>query len=607
MKQQQAASLDEVQKRRAKFAQRSVEDVLGKCPGCGAAFQSHDEQAPGYIAEDQTPKAVREARQSGGRMSLEEEIELLMGEQNIEEEDAATVHSAGVYRVIANVFLDIRKEPDINSERTGEHVMFSETVQVSEVRAGDDGRTYFKLANGKGWLFDWAVVDGEHTVLLEKDAGTSRVSQMKTRDVSSIVCERCWQLSTYNDCDDCHRPAHINASKDLAPEKFEKMLTQTLQHTSGRALILAVVDIFDFGPSFRLLEYLARELKGKPHQFTVKIIFNKIDLFPDQVNPLRLQTWVMRSAKRAGLGRLRLSDILPVSCHKTYGIGAISRLLDDPEMPRTFFLVGAANTGKSSLLNRLIMRKRKGVGGKASYLQEGFTVSVLPGTTLSAMTVKYRQGPTSGRRLVDTPGLLVEGNFHDLLPMRDLNALVPQFGTSQRITVTLAEGKSWLIGGLARIDFVEGRQFQFTAFTSDSVKLHLCKTEKAEETLTRLGGTKLTPPLTKETFDGFGPWRSQQFSVNGKGWSEACGDIVLPGVGFVSITGVGKGTFSVHVPEGIDTYVRPESLMPYEAKWTGVKAKSPGVYQVGAKTRTASKKHGNRRERSNNRVLKRLW
>mmetsp|Transcript_30234 Transcript_30234/g.55177 ORF Transcript_30234/g.55177 Transcript_30234/m.55177 type:complete len:192 (-) Transcript_30234:134-709(-) len=191
--------------------------------------------------------------------------------------------------------------------------------------------------------------------------------------------------------------------------------------------------------------------------------------------------------------------------------------------------------------------------------------------------------------------------------MEDLRLLIPQNGHTHRVTVSLDEGRSWLIGGLAHIEFLEGMPFQFTAFTSQDVTLHRCKSAKVEANYERLIGTELTPPLQKSIFEELAPWRNETFEVVGRGWDEACCDVVLPGVGFISVTGSGSAKFAVHVPEGVDVAIRQDPLLPHEARWTGVKSTAPGWYNQRGRRFRARKDFGNANGRQHNKLMRKRW
>jgi len=70
------------------------------------------------------------------------------------------------YRVTFKKGIGIRSDKNINSERTGEDLLWGEVFEVkTEVRRG--GRRYFELVDGRGWAFDWIEIDGERVELVE--------------------------------------------------------------------------------------------------------------------------------------------------------------------------------------------------------------------------------------------------------------------------------------------------------------------------------------------------------------------------------------------------------------------------------------------------------
>eukprot|EP00465_Bigelowiella_longifila_P000356 CAMPEP_0185280750 /NCGR_PEP_ID=MMETSP1359-20130426/66328_1 /TAXON_ID=552665 /ORGANISM="Bigelowiella longifila, Strain CCMP242" /LENGTH=194 /DNA_ID=CAMNT_0027876089 /DNA_START=510 /DNA_END=1094 /DNA_ORIENTATION=- len=62
-------------------------------------------------------------------------------------------------------------------------------------------------------------------------------------------------------------------------------------------------------------------------------------------------------------------------------------------------------------------------------------------------------------------------------------------------------------------------------------------------------------------------------SFTGKGWKEACVDIVFPGLGWVGLTGVGSVRVAVHCPDHRigPPITRTESFLPYDALSTSKK------------------------------------
>ncbi|CAE7217954.1 unnamed protein product [Symbiodinium sp. CCMP2592] len=70
------------------------------------------------------------------------------------------------YRVVYDLGIGIRKEPNIGAKRTGEDLLPGECFEIKkEIRRA--GRRYFELLDGRGWVFDWTEVDGERVELVE--------------------------------------------------------------------------------------------------------------------------------------------------------------------------------------------------------------------------------------------------------------------------------------------------------------------------------------------------------------------------------------------------------------------------------------------------------
>lgn len=58
--------------------------------------------------------------------------------------------------------------------------------------------------------------------------------------------------------------------------------------------------------------------------------------------------------------------------------------------------------------------------------------------------------------------------------------------------------------------------------------------------------------------------------MDGDGWEQSSSDIVIPGLGWVSVTGVGTVKVRVTAPVGTEVTLRP-ALLPFEAKHTTAK------------------------------------
>jgi ribosome biogenesis GTPase A len=129
------------------------------------------------------------------------------------------------------------------------------------------------------------------------------------------------------------------------------------------------------------------------------LVVNKLDLFPHQVSPNRLEQWVRRRSKAGGAPRL--TGVHLVSAFKGWGVENLARHLQELAGPRgDVWVVGAQNAGKSSLINSLAKVTAQGNKKALSHLTE----APVPGTTLGIL--KLDNILPAKARLFDTPGLL---------------------------------------------------------------------------------------------------------------------------------------------------------------------------------------------------------
>ena len=120
----------------------------------------------------------------------------------------------------------------------------------------------------------------------------------------------------------------------------------------------------------------------------------------------------------------------------------------------------------------------------------GITTSPLPGTTLDTVTLHIGGGGS----LLDTPGLILPHQLTTRLTPEELKVATPSKKLSSVVTLRVSEGRAVLLGGLARVEMVEGRPFFFTFFVAPGIAVHATSAtgEAADEFVRKHVGRRVT-------------------------------------------------------------------------------------------------------------------
>ena len=307
------------------------------------------------------------------------------------------------------------------------------------------------------------------------------------------ICQRCFRLQQYGQVEATLRPGW-SSHELLTPARFEQLLGAVRE---TRAVVLCLVDLFDLQGS------LLRNLKSIAGDNPIIVAANKLDLLPRDASSARLTGWVHAEIKRvcdlsspkeadedrfqqirargyrtvadakqqeSEAGVLRRSNVHLVSSQTGVGVSKLLRSVMTlaAEHGDKVYVLGAANVGKSSFINRLLDTSSGAGTGSGSGKKAGkkrsevplATVSNLPGTTLDFLKIRLPNGIT----VIDTPGLLNPGQLTAKLTTAELRQIVPSKPINA-VTLRLQEGKCVLVGGLATVTLEEVRP---------SVRLSVC-------------------------------------------------------------------------------------------------------------------------------------
>ncbi|CAB3393017.1 ribosome biogenesis GTPase YqeH [Kyrpidia spormannii] len=358
------------------------------------------------------------------------------------------------------------------------------------------------------------VCSGCGEELQSEDPGKAGYVPAHRMDEPGVLCRRCYRIIHYQEI----------APAAVPPERLRGVLARAKQE---RALVVQVVDILDWtGTRIPDLNDVARDRQW--------LVVHKIDLLPRETNYDRVRRWFERQLGREGF---RVERVYLASAHK--GIGIPGLLADLNRVDGAVYFMGAANTGKSSLLNALM-------GAAEISSDRPLTTSRVPGTTLNAVTIDR----VEGRKWVDTPGITAGYRVVDRLCPTCLRAVVPVQPIRPRV-YSLETGQSIWLGGLARLDVLEGDRQPFVCFLSNRVPIHRTNVLRAQPFFEKHAGKDLVPPCERCLAEVTPVARTE--------WKLEPGekvDLAVAGLGWVSARGRGARV-ALFVPKGVETELRP--------------------------------------------------
>lgn len=215
---------------------------------------------------------------------------------------------------------------------------------------------------------------------------------------------------------------------------------------------------------------------------------------------------------------------------------------------------------------------------KIPFSSADLTSSPLPGTTIGISKVSDIH---LGVKIFDTPGVPnKESIMHYMEEMTDIVSA----NLGKKImthSFSVKQGYSVLIGGIARIDLLNGDDKNFSFFFSHHVTIHRTQSINVAELMRRQYG-KLLRPILKAEFKDV-KMKEYEFNLKCDKVFILNYDINISGLGWFSISGKGFTQLLVSVPEGVKVSLREKPLMPFEIKEKGLKKVQAKTFNKNSK------------------------
>ena len=225
-------------------------------------------------------------------------------------------------------------------------------------------------------------------------------------NIEKEVCERCFKLKNYGQYKEV----------TLDNKTYKEILSSIPQNS----LVVYLTSLLNIN-----LDYL-KDFKN------VIIVLTKKDLLPKSVKDYKLINYISNITNN-------YLDIEIISSIKNYNLDSLISKIKKYSNNEEVYFVGMTNSGKSTLINKLI----KNYSDKSIEV----TTSMYPSTTLNKIELNI-----DDLKIIDTPGLLSSGSILNSLSLKEIKKITPKKEIKPRSYQLKGKG-SLVIDNYIRIDY----------------------------------------------------------------------------------------------------------------------------------------------------------
>ena len=305
-------------------------------------------------------------------------------------------------------------------------------------------------------------------------------------NLDNDICQRCFRMKNYGEY-------------QVVTKSNEEFIEILKDVNKTDDLVLHIVDLLNLDQDLsEIRKYISNKML---------LVLNKKDALPKSVKDEKILNYIKEL-------ELDYVDMVVISANKNYNIDLLMKKINEHKTSNKVYAVGRTNTGKSTLINRLIH--------DYSENSSELTISPLPSTTLNMVAIDMNKDLT----LIDTPGLIDRGNVSNYLEGNEVKKLVSKKEIKPK-TYQIRKGQCLIIENIIRIDYVEGVRNSFTVYVPNGIKVKKMNALKQKRLL----------DLSKTTFE--------------LGYKE---DVVINGLGWVKI--VDKAKLNVYIDKNVEVFTR---------------------------------------------------
>lgn len=336
-------------------------------------------------------------------------------------------------------------------------------------------------------------------------------------------CQKCFEAERY----------HALSNEPYIDEEFIDVLKEA---KAKGCLLVYVVNLFSFETSF------SKEVIDLIQDMKIMVVGTKFDLLPKEAVKEDIQEYVAHRFRVAGL-KITSSDVYIVTQDDEDSVrDALTRIFE-LKNAKDVYIIGSESCGKTALINAFLKIYSNLSNGNivtCNYKNTHLKVMQIPMTNKSSM--------------YETPGISITNSILFGLDAKTLRSIYLTKPVEPR-ELSLSEGRSVFIGGLAVIEHVKGDKMDIICYFHENVKLHKSHVRDVESKFIKLNKRgELVPSLSKITSTK----DMEVFEININNKDGQYRDLGFAGLGWISAK-TGKQTIRVYVPKGVSIYTsRPK-------------------------------------------------
>ena len=248
-----------------------------------------------------------------------------------------------------------------------------------------------------------------------------------TTNIEKSLCERCFRIENYGEYKKVtkNNNEYINILKEINKTKD---------------LVVLVLDIFNLTENINVIKDNINN--------DILLVITKRDILPKSVHDEKLIEYIKNY-------NLKIKDQVVISSYKNYNFDELYEKINNYKKSKNVYVIGFTNAGKSTMINKLIYNY--------SDNDTKITTSIMPSTTLDKIEINLNENLT----IIDTPGLLCEKSFYDILEGKDLKKIIPK-KEIKPISYQIKE-KQYIV--IDKYAIIEAENINMVLFMSNSLNI----------------------------------------------------------------------------------------------------------------------------------------